>query len=377
MVQRNLSISETGYNAKLASTNREIMTLKKANKDALASGVQMEKQTNKLATSFENLGRRVLFYTGLGAMTGFVRQLYTIRGKYEMLERSMGALLGDFSKGSELFNQIQAQALKSPLTVIDLSTAAKQLVAYNFNLGEIADTTKRLADLSSALSVPIERLVYNLGQIKSKQVLDARDARDFANAGFAIVPMLAKMYTAQKRMGDSVVTTSQVYDMMTKKMVSYSDVMKVINQATDKGGMFFDYQAKQAETLKGQLSNLTDAWNLMLNQMGEENQGVLTGTVSVTRKLLANWREIKTILTGLIVTYGAVKAWHLILNNVVGESVLNIKKEIMANKAKVASDLLRIQSIRDLTIEEKKSVGGNKNANHTRLCSYVIYQESY
>jgi hypothetical protein len=182
-----------------------------------------------------------------------------------MLERSMGAIIGSFQKGSEIFMQIQQQALQSPMTVIDLSTAAKQLIAYNFNLNDITNTTKRLADISSALGVPMERIVYNLGQIKSKGVLDARDARDFANAGLAIVPKLAEMYS---NMNGKMVTTADVYEMMTKKMVSYGDVMKVINGLTDEGGMFFDFQAKQAETLKGQMSNLVDAWNMMLNQIG-------------------------------------------------------------------------------------------------------------
>ena len=50
---------------------------------------------------------------------------------------------------------------------------------------------------------------------------------------------------------------------MTKKMVTYSDVMDVINKQTNEGGMFFNFQAKQAETLKGQMSNLVDAWNLI------------------------------------------------------------------------------------------------------------------
>src|SRR5574344_1379983 len=90
------------------------------------------------------------------------------------------------------------------------------------------------------------------------------------NAGLAIVPMLAKMYTEQKRFGNVAVTTANVYDMMTKKMVSYNDVMSVMNKITDEGGMFFDFQAKQAEILKGKLYNLGDAYDLMLNQMGQE-----------------------------------------------------------------------------------------------------------
>ena len=44
--------------------------------------------------------------------------------------------------------------------------------------------------------------------------------------------------------------------------------------------MFFNMQAIQAETLKGQLSNLKDAYNKMLNEIGSDNPGLLSGAVS-------------------------------------------------------------------------------------------------
>lgn len=48
----------------------------------------------------------------------------------------------------------------------------------------------------------------------------------------------------------------EVFDRVTQRMVSFEDVMSVMNKLTDGGGMFFNMQAIQAETLKGQLSNL-------------------------------------------------------------------------------------------------------------------------
>ena len=72
----------------------------------------------------------------------------------------------------------------------------------------------------------MERLTYNLGQIKAQGFLTARDARDFANAGLAIVPKLAEVYS---NMNGQMVTTGQVYDMLSKKMVPYSDVLQVID----------------------------------------------------------------------------------------------------------------------------------------------------
>ena len=344
--------------AELAQLNREYQNLSKTQNEALNAGIQLEEGNNKLATTFENLSKRVIFYTGLGALTGFVTQLYSIRGEYEMIERSMGAILGSFQEGSKIFNQIQQQALQSPMTVIDLSNAAKQLIAYNFGMNEVATTTKKMADISSALGVPMERMIYNLGQIKAQGFLTARDARDFANAGLAVVPKLAEMYS---NLNGKVVTTSEVYDMLTKKMVPYSDVMKVINRLTDKGGMFFDYQAKQAETLKGQLSNLVDAWNLMLNQIGQSNEGVMKGSISALRELFTNWRTIESTIEGVVVAYGLYKAAQILTNATIGQANLGLSGLIGSENRHRLAMLQRTAVLRELSISEQEELNSYRS----------------
>lgn len=311
IVQRNLSTDDANYAAKLATVNKEMASLKKANADAISSGVQLQKVNSGLMESFKNLGKRVLFYAGLGAITGFAKSLMDVRGQYELLERSIGAVLNDFEKGSQIFREQQELALKSPFTVLDLAGATKQLAAYNFEAEELVDVSKRIADISAALGVPMERLTYNLGQIRAQTVLTARDARDFANAGLSITSELAKMYTEQEQ---RIVSVGDVMDRMSNKMVSFTDVMKVLNRYTDEGGMFYDFQAKQAETLAGKLSNLTDAYDFMLNEIGKEHQGILTGSISVVQKLFENWRAVSSALTVVISTIGAYKAMQALAN---------------------------------------------------------------
>ena len=311
IVQRNLSTDDANYAAKLATVNKEMASLKKANADAISSGVQLQKVNSGLMESFKNLGKRVLFYAGLGAITGFVKSLMDVRGQYELLERSIGAVLNDFEKGSQIFRERQTLALKSPFTVIDLTSTTKMLAAYNFEAEELVDVSKRIADISAALGVPMERLTYNLGQIRAQTVLTARDARDFANAGLSITSELAKMYTEQEQ---RIVSVGDVMDRMSNKMVSFTDVMKVLNRYTDEGGMFYDFQAKQAETLAGKLSNLTDAYDFMLNEIGKEHQGILTGSISVVQKLFENWRAVSSALTVVISTIGAYKAMQALAN---------------------------------------------------------------
>lgn len=311
IVQRNLSTDDANYAAKLATVNKEMASLKKANADAISSGVQLQKVNSGLMESFKNLGKRVLFYAGLGAITGFAKSLMGVRGQYELLERSIGAVLNDFEKGSQIFREQQTLALKSPFTVIDLASTTKMLAAYNFEAEELVDVSKRIADISAALGVPMERLTYNLGQIRAQTVLTARDARDFANAGLSITSELAKMYTEQEQ---RIVSVGDVMDRMSNKMVSFTDVMKVLNRYTDEGGMFYDFQAKQAETLAGKLSNLTDAYDFMLNEIGKEHQGILTGSISVVQKLFENWRAVSSALTVVISTIGAYKAMQALAN---------------------------------------------------------------
>lgn len=357
IVQRNLSTDDANYAAKLATVNKEMASLKKANADAISSGVQLQKVNSGLMESFKNLGKRVLFYAGLGAITGFVKSLMDVRGQYELLERSIGAVLNDFEKGSQIFREQQTLALKSPFTVIDLASTTKMLAAYNFEAEELVDVSKRIADISAALGVPMERLTYNLGQIRAQTVLTARDARDFANAGLSITTELAKMYTEQE---ERIVSVGDVMDRMSNKMVSFTDVMKVLNRYTDEGGMFYDFQAKQAETLAGQLSNLTDAYDFMLNEIGKENQGMLTGSISLVRSLFENWRSVANILTVVATALGVYKTAQIAVATVQLAANMNLRKYseylVIARKA-----------LRDKAAATKLAEASTQNLNKTLL----------
>lgn len=291
----------------------EYQRLNKKMQEFLGKNLLVEKANNGLARSFGYIRNRLVYALTLGAVSNFTKQIYEIRGQYELLERSLGILIDNMRRGSEIFDELNTMALKSPFTLMELATGAKQLLAYNFAEEEVVDTTRRLADISAALGVPMERLVYNLGQIRAQTVLTARDARDFANAGLAIVPMLAKLYTAEKRFGDEIVTTSQVFGMMSEKMVTYGDVMKVINSVTDEGGKFFDFQAKQADTLKVKMANLNLAWNNMLNDIGKEHQDSLELPLKGLKLLFENWRTVAEVVKDLIVLYGLYRARALLV----------------------------------------------------------------
>ena len=302
-IRQNLDISK--QKADIDRINDALGELKKQQDGVLQRNANMIKSNNALGRSWNYMKNRLAFYFTVGASTQFIKNLIEVRSQYEMNEKALGILLDSASRGTRIFNELSQMSLVSPYTLIELSSAAKQLTAYDIAAKDVVDTTRRLADMASAVGVPVERLTYALGQIKAYGYLNSRDARMFANAGIPLVKQLADYYS---ELEGKMVSTADVYDRMKKKAIDYNDVMKVVTKMTDEGGKFFDFQAKMADTLKVRLANLTLAWNNMLNELGKSKQGTLTTGIKSLTVIFRHWREIYRILSTLIVALGAYKA---------------------------------------------------------------------
>ena len=249
-------------------------------------------QKNLLNTA-DQLRRAFALAFSVSAIKGYVNQVAKVRGEFELQHRSLQSLLQDKGKANEIWEQTIALAVRSPFQVKELVTYTKQLAAYQVESDKIYDTTKRLADISAGLGVEMDRLILAFGQVKAANYLRGTELRQFSEAGVNLLAELAKYYS---EITEANVTVAEVFNMVSKRMVYFEDVEAVIERLTDKGGMFYDMQAKQAETLKGQISNLRDAIDLMLNDIGKENEGVLKGLISTVRSLLDNWRAVASVV---------------------------------------------------------------------------------
>lgn len=285
--------------------NQEYDRLKKKMDEVMQKNNEVIKSNTALGRSWNYMKNRLAFYFTVGTTTQFVKSLVDVRGQYELLERSIGILIDSAQNGSRIFAELNSMAIKSPFTTMELGAAAKQLTAYDVAAKDVVDTTRRLADMAAAVGVPIERLTYALGQIKSYDYLNARDARMFANTGIPLVKELADMYT---KLEGRLVSTADVYDRIKKKMISYEDVMKVVNEMTDEGGKFFNFQEKAADTLKVKIANLTLAWNNMLNEIGKDQNGFIRGGLNALKEIMERWRDIYNFLLSYVVTLGVAKA---------------------------------------------------------------------
>ncbi len=335
-----------------------VALLKEKQNELLNKNSQLIRSNNELFKSNTALGRswnymknRLAFYFTVGASTQFVKNLIEVRSQYEMNERALGILVNSAERGSQIFNELSQMALVSPYTLIELSAAAKQLTAYDVAAKDVVDTTRRLADMASAVGIPIERLTYALGQIKAYGYLNSRDARMFANAGIPLVKQLSDYYT---ELEGKLVSTADIYDRIKKKAIGYNDVMQVVNKMTDEGGKFFDFQAKMADTLKVQLANLTLAWNNLLNDIGEQTQGVLTFGIGALKSLFLAWKDVSNVLGSVAIAFGGYKAMQMLANVVIGKATRQTLKYVEANKLATWQEYHRALSIRGLTKDQAR-----------------------
>lgn len=117
-------------------------------------------------------------------------------------------------------------------------------------------------------------------------------------------------------------STNEVFDKISKRLVPFEMVAKVFKDMTSEGGKFFNMQEVQAETLRGKISNLKDAYEVMLNEIGKGQSENLKGAVDWARRLMQNYEEIGRVLAELVVTYGVYKAALLTLTIVTNNFAL-------------------------------------------------------
>ena len=331
-----IDITKPTAKKELEDVNQELNKLQKKQREIMGQDKQMTELNNALSRSWNYMKNRLAFYFTVGASTQFVKGLIDIRGQYEMLERSIAILFDSMQTGSKIFAELNSMAIESPFTTMELGAAAKQLSAYNIAAKDVVDTTRRLADIAAAVGIPIERLTYALGQIKSYGYLNSRDARMFANAGIPLIQNLADMYT---KLEGRLVSIGDVYDRIKKKQISFEDTVKVINEMTDEGGRFFNFQEKSADTLKVKLANLNLAYNNFLNELGKSSQSTLEGVLVSAKNILDSWKNIDALMNTILHTLGIVKSAQLLyLLGVKGVTAQLALQEVFGKK--IASVLI-------------------------------------
>lgn len=288
---------------------------------------EFKSESQKTTSSLNGLKGQIMATFSLGAIYGFLKHMTEIRAQFELQRVALGAILQDQDRANKVFTDIQQMALQSPFTIMQLERATKQIAAFGFEADQLKPTLKMLADLSAGLGVEIDRLVLVMGHMKARNYLEGTMVRQFTNAGFNVLGELAKYYT---EIDGRMVSVAEVQERVKKKMVEFGDVEEVLKRVTSAGGMFYDMQRKQSESIYGQMQRITDAYDLMLNQIGKDNEGAIKSVLTWIRELINNWRKVAPVLKqigGMMIAMFAFKGIRsfIVSMNQIGKSIVALR----------------------------------------------------
>lgn len=310
-------------------------------------------------------------YVSVLGATRLVDNIRRITAEFELQRVSLAAILRDKAAADQLFEQTLALAIESPFTSKELVTYTKQLAAYRIEQDKLFDTTKMLADVSAGLGVSMDRLILAYGQVRAAAVLRGTEVRQFTEAGIPLIEMLAEKYT---ELEGRIVSTAEVFDRISTRKVPFEDVADIFEDMTSKGGMFYDMQRKQSETLYGIYQKLGDQLQISFAQIGGDNQGALRAAGEVALKFAENLDTIIEVLTKAGLAWGAYTVSQRLYTQLTKSEADAILNTVKAEKLREASALrlksvltglsaeekARVATARQMTVEDVKALAANK-----------------
>lgn len=290
---------EQTANAKIAELRKQHVVLKNLEEEERAR-IRATNQNNSLLNDqgrlFGKLKTLAANYLSIFAVVDFGRKIVETTGYFEQQQVALQGILGSAAAAQKALNELKGMAIESPFELKDLVAYTKQLSAYGIEQDKLLSTTKQLADLSTGLGVDMSRLILAYGQVKSASVLRGQELRQFTEAGIPMVEKLAEKFTD---LNGKLVTTGEVFDLISERKVSFEMVAQVLSDMTSEGGKFYKMQENITDTLYGQVQKLKDTWTIALNDLGSGIGRPLRGFVELLLGLVKNIRAVMYSITGI------------------------------------------------------------------------------
>jgi hypothetical protein len=280
---------------------RKFRELQKTAKTVTSSVVtdadRMDIAMRRLATTLGQIGVGV-------SLAGLVKQIAQTRGEFQQLEVAFATLLQSKEKADALMSQMVELAAKTPFDLQGVASGARQLLAYGFAAEDITNTLTRLGNVAAGLGLNLQDLTWLYGTTAVQGRLYTRDVMQFQSRGIDLAGELAT------QLGK---TRAEISQMVTEGKIGFPEVQKAIESMTNEGGKFHNLMQEQSKTITGLISNLGDALDMMFNDLGKSQEGIIAGALKGTISLVENYNQVLDIVAQLVVAYGTYKVALVVL----------------------------------------------------------------
>lgn len=262
-----------------------------------ASGTNNADEIVKSLT--DSLKRTAAEIGGLVAIKKFGSDVIDATGKMQQLQVALSTILQSKSKADTLLADISQFALKTPFSIDDVATGAKQLLAYGSSANTVVNELSMLGDVASGLQIPLGQLIYLYGTLRTQGRAMTVDIRQFAGRGIPIYEELAKVLG---------VSQEQVGELVKQGKVGFKEVEQAFKNMTSEGGKFNNMLENSAGTWTQQIAAVQEKLFLKMNEFGNKYKEVFEFGIGTAEDLVESLDDVLSVMGGLIAAYGSYKA---------------------------------------------------------------------
>lgn len=289
--------------------------IERMGKDIAQSNAESASGIDSLNDKFKSLAATVGIGFGLNELKGFASEVINVRTQMESYETSLEAMLRSKEKADAMLGTFREMAATTPLTLGALAGGAQTMLGFGLASESVVPHLKAIGDISGGNAEKFSSLVLSFSQMSSVGKLMGQDLLQMINAGFNPLEEISR------KTGKSI---GVLKEEMSKGAITSKMVQDAFISVTQEGGRFNGMLEKQGQGLMGLQAQFQGAWETMLNNIGQGQEGVIREGYKLAIDLIKNYEKVGQVLAGIVIAVGAYKA-ALIACNVVESVSVSLK----------------------------------------------------
>jgi len=284
----------------LAKAEVELKSLKNQYKEFGTVAGQKLKAVGNGISNFGNkisaLGQK--FTVVSTAMSGLLLNGLKYTADLQKITAGLEVATGSAEEASKVMAQIKKDAKTTPFDVKGLAQANQLLLSTGLEADKSRTLIMALGDAVAASgggNDELQRMAYNLQQVKNLGKASSVDIRQFGMAGIDIYGLLADYLGITK-------------EQAAETEVTFEDLSGALMKASQEGGKYYGGMTKQSQTLNGQISNLKDSFNEFTEILAKNLVPIAQTVLDKLNALLTKFQELSPEAQSLISTIAIIVA---------------------------------------------------------------------
>lgn len=223
-----------------------------------------------------------LYDIGKSAVTGLFglgKSTVELAATAETAAVQFKVLTGSAEEAANVMEQINKFAADTPFESMEITQAAKQLIAFGGSSQTVISELQTLGDLASGMGIPLGELAEIYGKARIQGRLFMEDINQLQGRGINVTAELAKEF-------------GNVRQAVEKGQVNFGHLEKALKAMTSEGGAFAGMMVEMSDTFDGKVSTLIDNVKTLGRGIGEMLLPPLKNVVSEINVVLGKFNEM-------------------------------------------------------------------------------------